>query len=172
MKIIPKLILPALLIGLLFNSCKKNDSGSSPGMAMKFNCNGKAISFNSCYAEATTVGNTSEVMITGVNITNSKHGTTSFEVALTHDFNTLKSGQTYPIGRSISQVDAATLFYFTTATNVFNTQPGNTEGTVTVTEVTSATVKGTFSGKLFAEDDLEGQSMVYTITNGEFTAKK
>ncbi|MDB5090417.1 MAG: hypothetical protein JWR09_4411 [Mucilaginibacter sp.] len=172
MKKLPKLFVAILFIAVIFNSCKKSDSNSPTGTSMKFTSNGTAISFNSCVAVSATVGNTSEVLITGINITNAKPGVSSFEVELTHDVNTLKAGQTYPAASSFSQLDAATLFYFTTESDVFTTQPGNAQGTVSITEVTSANIKGTFSGKLFAEDDFTGTTVLYTITNGSFTAKR
>jgi hypothetical protein len=172
MKKTTKLLLGALLVAIIFNSCKKSDSNSPTGTSMKFTSNGAAVSFNSCVAVSATVGNTAEVLITGINITNAKPGTSSFELELTHDINTLKAGQLYPAASSFSQLDASTLFYFTTESDVFTTQPGNAQGTVSITEVTSASIKGTFSGKLFAEDDFTGTTVLYTITNGSFTAKR
>ncbi|SHN34748.1 hypothetical protein [Mucilaginibacter sp. OK098] len=172
MKNTTKLLLGALLVAIIFNSCKKSDSNSPTGTSMKFTSNGAAVSFNSCVAISATVGNTSEVLITGINITNAKPGASSFEVELTHDINTLKAGQTYPVASSFSQLDASTLYYFTNASDVFNTQTGNAQGTVSITEVTSTSIKGTFSGKLFAENDFTGTTVLYTITNGSFTAKR
>ena len=172
MKKIPKLLVAILFIAVILNSCKKSDSNSPTGTSMKFTSNGAAVSFNSCVAVSATVGTTSEVLLTGINITNAKPGVSSFEVELTHDVNTLKAGQTYPAAGSFSQLDASTLFYFTTESDVFTTQPGNAQGTVSITEVTSSSIKGTFSGKLFAEDDFTGTTVLYTITNGSFTAKR
>jgi len=42
------------------------------------------------------------------------------------------------------------------------------QATVTLTSLTSTTVKGTFSGKLF--DESTGSNSTHTITEGEFTA--
>jgi hypothetical protein len=88
-----------------------------------------------------------------------------------HDPTTLKAGQTYPVASSFAQADGALFFYFTNDTDSFISQPANPQGTVTITEVTPTTISATFLGKLFASNDFEGTTAVYTITNGSFTAK-
>jgi hypothetical protein len=172
MKKISKPFIAILFIALAFNSCKKSSDNSPSGTSMKFTSNGTGISFNSCVEVDATVGDQKQVLITGINITNGKPGTSSFELEIAHDVATLKAGQTYPVASSFSQAESSTLFFFTSETGAFNTQPGNPQGAVSITEVTSTNVKGTFSGKLFAEDDFTGEHALYTITNGSFTAKR
>jgi len=161
-----------LFTAVIFNSCKKSSDTSPAGVGMKFTSNGTAVSFNSCVEASATVGDQSQILITGIDISNGKAGTSSFEVQLIHDEATLKSGQVYPAATTFGQANSSALLYFKNNTDFFATQPGNPQGTVTLTEVTSTTIKGTFSGKLFTEDDFTGEHVLYTITDGSFTAKR
>ncbi len=61
--------------------------------------------------------------------------------------------------------------YYPNNTDTFTTQPGSSQGSVTITEVTATTISGTFSGTLYASNDLSGLHLLYTITNGSFSAK-
>ncbi|MEO6633797.1 MAG: hypothetical protein ABIN13_18790, partial [Mucilaginibacter sp.] len=102
--------------------------------------------------------------------TNGKPGAASMEVDITHDLATMKAGQTYSV--TTAPKDGLILFYFKNDNDVFTTQPANPVGKVTITEVTSSTIKGTFSGKLFSEDDFTGEHVLYSIAGGSFTAKR
>jgi hypothetical protein len=138
---------------------------------MKFSANSTDVSFNTCLALTASVNSVNQTLITGTNLTNGKPGSSDFEVEILHDVSTLKAGQTYPLATVGGQADASALFYFTNETDSFNTLPLNPSGTVTITDVTSTTVKGTFSGKLYAFGDEQATNVIYTITNGSFTAK-
>jgi hypothetical protein len=70
-----------------------------------------------------------------------------------------------------AQPEGAGITYYPNNTDTFTTQIGNPQGTVTITEVTATTISGTFSAKLFAWNDTSGNTVIYTITNGSFTAK-
>jgi hypothetical protein len=159
-----------LFITVVFNSCKKSSDNSPSSPSMKFTSNGTVVSFNSCVEVVATVGSQSQILITGIDVTNGKAGTTSFEVQLIHDDATLKAGQVFQAATTFGQENSSALLYFTNDTDLFATQPGKPQGSVTLTEVTSTTIKGTFSGELFAEDDFTGDHVLYTITNGSFTA--
>lgn len=170
MKKLSKLFIAVLLTAVAFTSCKKNSDNSPAGSTMTFTANGTAVTYNACVAVSASVNDVNQTLITGTNLTNGKPGAASMEVDITHDMATLKAGQTYSV--TTAHQDALVLFYFKNDTDVFTTQPANPIGKVTITEVTSSTIKGTFSGKLFSEDDFTGEHVLYTITGGSFTAKR
>jgi len=171
MKKLSKLFIAVLFTAIAFTSCKKNSDNSPAGSTMTFTANGKAVTFNTCVAVTASLNDVEQVMITGTNLTNGSPGVVSFEVEITHALATLKAGQTYPVGTSFAQQNASVFYYFTSSDNVAVSQPGKPVGTVTLTEVTSTSIKGTFSGKLFAQDDFDGTTLLYTIAGGSFTAK-
>ena len=174
MKKISKLLIAVLVIAFAFSSCSKK-SGNTPvvtAMSMTFTNNGAAKTYNTCVALSLTVGATQETDIAGYNLTGTNHSDDNFEINIIHNSATLAAGQTYPVASSLDQVNAATLFFSPNATDNFNTQVGNPSGTVTITGVTSTTITGTFSGKLYGENDFTGTTLIYTITGGTFVAKK
>jgi hypothetical protein len=175
MKNLSHLFIAVLATALAFSSCKKSTTPAPAGTtssSMKLTSNGTAISFNECEQGTVTANGVVQTVIIADNITNGKLGDASFEVDIEHDPATLKAGQTYQVASSFGQADGATLFYYPNTTDNFATQPANPQGSVTITGVTSTTITGTFSGKLFASDDLTGTTVIYTITNGSFTAQR
>jgi hypothetical protein len=165
-----KLFIAVLFTAVALASCKKNSGNSPTGTTMSFTANGTAVTYNTCVAVSASVNDVNQTLITGTNLINGKPGAASMEVNITHDLATLKAGQTYLV--SSAPKDALVLFYFTTDTDVSTTQLANPIGTITITDVTSSTIKGTFSGKLFSEDDFTGDHILYTIAGGSFTAKR
>ncbi|MDB5024258.1 MAG: hypothetical protein JWP78_2013 [Mucilaginibacter sp.] len=173
MKNLSHLFIAVLATALAFSSCKKSTTPAPAGAtsSMKLTSNGTAISFNECVQGTVTANGVVQTVIIADNITNGKVGDAGFEVDIMHDPATLKAGQTYAAASSFGQADGATFFYYPNATDNFATQPANPQGLVTITGVTSTTITGTFSGKLFASDDFAGTTVIYTVTNGSFTAK-
>ncbi len=172
MKKLAKLFIATLFIAVVFRSCKKGDSNNSSAFFMKFNANGTNVSFNNCVEVTATVGTTPVILITGNNLNKDKVSDNSFEVEISHDPLTIAAGQTYPAATIFGQTESSTLIYFLSDSDFNTTQPGSAQGTVTITEVNASLIKGTFSGKLFAHDDFNGEHVTYTVTNGSFSAQR
>ncbi len=168
-------ILPVAIfsIAILFNSCKKSSDNKpvTTASSMKLTLNGTALSYNTCLASDATVGSSKQTLVTGLNLTNNTPGNDSFELDIMHDIATLKAGEVFPASTSFGQSDSMALIYFPNSTDTFETQPANAQGTVTITSVDSGVISGTFSGKLFADNDLSGTTLKYTVTSGTFTAR-
>ena len=133
--------------------------------------NGTALSYNTCTASDATVGSDKQTIITGLNLSNNVPGNDNVELDIMHDIATIKVGEVFPASTAFDQSDSMALFYFPNATDSFVTQPQNPLGSITITDVTSTTISGNFSAKLFAGDDLTGTTIKYTITSGTFTAR-
>ena len=162
-------------IALTFSSCKKSSNptpNNTVSSSMKFTSNGSVVSFNNCGEVSASVNGITQTLFTGINVTNGTPGDVNFEINIQHDPATFQAGQTYQVTSLPGHADAATFYYSTNSTDEFTSQPTNTQGSVSITGVTSTTISGTFSGKLFAYDDYAGATVVYTITNGSFTAKR
>ena len=176
MKTLSLLCIALAAIALTFSSCKKSSNNPTPdktaSSSMKFTVNGTAISFNNCGETSLSVNDVTQTLFLGVNVTNGTPSGASLELNIQHDPATFKAGQTYQVASSPGQADGATFYYSTNSTDEFTSQPANPQGSITITEVTSTTISGTFSGKLFAYNDYAGATVVYTITNGSFTAKR
>jgi len=167
-------MMAVIVTSIAFSSCKKSSTPApvpSTTTSMKLTANGTALSFNDCQEVEIDVNDAPQTTFTGVNVTGGKPGDERFEVDIMHSPTTLKAGQTYPAATSFAQPGGSALFYYPNANDTYITQPKNPQGTVTITEVTATTISGTFSGKLFADNDFDGITVVYTITNGSFTAK-
>ncbi|WP_426669880.1 hypothetical protein ACPPVU_01300 [Mucilaginibacter sp. McL0603] len=177
MKTLSYFLMVATFASVTFSSCKK-DSTPAPtptpaevATSMKLTSNGTALSFNQCQQFTVSANGLVQTEFIAKNFTNGKLSDDEFEVDIIHDPATLKAGQTYPAASSYAQKETADITYYPNDTDIFTTQIGNPQATVTITEVTATTISGTFSGKLFAWDDTAGNTVVYTITNGSFTAK-
>jgi len=176
MKTLSPVCIALAAIALTFSSCsKKSSDNPKPNgtvtSSMKLTANGTDLSFNDCEEMLIEVNDVKQTTITGYMVTNGKPSDVTFQVDLIHDPATLKAGQTYQVIPGFAQPDAAIFYYFPNSTDIFSSQPGNPQGSVTITDVTSTTISGTFSVKLFASNDLSGTSVIYTITNGSFTAR-
>ncbi|WP_426669640.1 hypothetical protein ACPPVU_00055 [Mucilaginibacter sp. McL0603] len=160
-----------LVIAFAFSACKKSSTpapDTTTSTIMTLTSNGTNISFDDCEEVTASVNNVVHTLISGNSTTNKN---ISFTVDIVHDPATIKAGQAYPVISTSSQTaDAATLFYSPNATDTYVSQLANSQGSVTINGVTATTITGTFSGVLFAEGDFE--TVVYTITNGAFTAKR
>jgi hypothetical protein len=174
MKTISQLFIAVMFTAIAFSSCKKSsdNSNSSSNASMKFTANGTAVSYNTCIVVDATAGTVKQTLISGNNGTITKPGDATFELDILHDLATLKAGQTYPVSTTFNQANSAALIYFPNQNDFFATQPGNPQGTVSITDVTTDIIKGTFSGKLFTQDDFDGTTVKYTITGGTFVATR
>lgn len=161
-----------LVVVVAFSACKKSSTpapDTTVTTTMTLTSNGTNLSFDDCEEVTASVNNVTHTLIAGNSSTNKN---ASFTVDIVHDPSTLKAGQAYPVATSFEQADAATLFYSPNTGTNFNTQPANAQGSVTISGVTATTITGTFSGKLYAADDFDAITVVYTVTNGAFTAKR
>jgi hypothetical protein len=174
MKTLSYVLMAATAVSITFSSCKKS-STPAPAPAdvatsMKLTSNGTALNYNQCQQFIVSAGITQSDFI-AKNFINGKLSDDEFEVDIIHDPATLKAGQTYPVISSYAQPDGAVITYYLNDTDTFTTQPGSSQGSVTITSVTSTSISGTFSGTLYTSNDLSGLHQLYTITNGSFTAK-
>ena len=174
MKKTSQLLMAILLVALAFTSCKKSSDNpnASSTPSMKFTANSSAINYNTCFAADATAGSIKQTLITGNNGTIANPGNSTFELDILAGLSALKAGQTYPASTTFNQANSAALMYFPNQNDFFATQPGNAEGAVSITDVTSDIIKGTFSGKLYTQDDFEGKNLKYTITGGTFVASR
>jgi hypothetical protein len=170
-KNITKLIVLCLIAGTSFSACKKDDNKKpvSNTYSMKFNANGTAVSYTSCLVADIDINGSKLTDIIGVNKNNSNN---EMELEFPVAVSSLKAGQTYqvivPTGNNQLELTTPLLGYTMDGTNYFTTQSADPVGTVTITSVTSTTLQGTFSGKLYSEDDSDATTLKYTITNGTF----
>jgi hypothetical protein len=139
---------------------------------MSFTANSTAVSFNTCVVLTSTANPTGQTIIAGYNNVNGIISANGFEVEAIQDISTIKVGQVFPASTTTGQAGTSALLYFTDATNNFLSQPGNPQGTVTITGITSTSISGTFAGLLFSPGDTGGATTIYTITNGSFTAQR
>jgi len=170
MKIL-KPFIAMLVLGIALSSCKKSDDSkpaTTTTSSMTFTANGTAVKFNTCLEADISLNNVNEVVIAGTNITNGKAAASSFTITIMQDPATLKAGQTF----AVSSSGTTSLAYYVTDSETDQTQVVNPQGTVTITDVSSTVIKGTFSAKLFDAGDFEGQTVTYTITSGTFTAQR
>lgn len=171
------LSMAALVAVLAFSSCKKSATPApakttDSDAAMSFTVNGSTnIGYTDCEEKFTTEAGVKHTLITGVNLTDGKPGADSFVLDIAVDPATITAGQAFPVASTVAEANAATLIYATDATDTFITQPANAQGAVTFSAAGTTGFTGTFSGTLFAKSDLTGATLVYTITNGAFTAK-
>jgi hypothetical protein len=171
------LSMATLVAVLAFSSCKKSATPApakttDSDAVMSFTINGSTnIGYTDCEEKFTTEVGVKHTLITGVNLTDGKPGADSFVLDIAVDPATITAGQAFPVASTAAEANAATLIYATDATDTFVTQPANAQGSVTFSAASTTGFTGTFSGKLFAKSDVTGTTVVYTITNGAFTAK-
>jgi hypothetical protein len=175
MKNFTKLIIYLSAI-LVFNACNKTtvttSTSATSSSSMKLAYNNTNLAFNTCIAAQSDVNGSEQLIISGYNVTKSQVSDNSFEIDLYADIDSIKVGQVFPTSTIFEQPHSMTLFFFPDTTNAYVTQVARPIGSVTITAVTSSEIRGTFSGGLFSSDDFEASALIYTITNGSFTAKR
>lgn len=170
MKNTTKLFILSLLIGSLFTACKKDSSTPKPtssSYSMKLTLNGSPVSYNTCIAADITANGLKQFNILGSNTS----GNDSFAIGVIDDITTLKAGQTFTGATSYTETNGLNITYFAADDTIYDTELSDQTSTLTITEVTSTEIKGTFSCKLYAFADPNDTSLKYTITNGTFTAE-
>jgi len=172
------LLFPAVIFFGLLPACKKsngNGNGGSNAPHASFKLDGNVKSYTgSAFAELTNDNLPGSVgyQMTIVMLKSPTASTTNFAgivLASTQPFATGKAYTAdYLPGTFESQ---ATLEYIDETGTVYTSynvlQPSSMQATVTLTSLTTKTVKGTFAGKLF---DQSMGNFTHTITEGEFTA--
>lgn len=155
-----------LLLGLaifLLNSCKKDQTNSNAySYFMKFDVDGKTIEFTTqaslvaAFSSSGTTVKQYNALFTGYN-SNSNMGLQIF------DGNAITTG-TYT-GYTIvnSAVVGVLIGYQDTSGTLYTQGTTNSDAVITISEMTTSTVKGTFSGTLKAT----GKSDI-SVTNGQF----
>ncbi|MCR8561543.1 hypothetical protein KXD93_28065 [Mucilaginibacter sp. BJC16-A38] len=173
MKQTTKFLIAVMAAAITLGSCKKSsDPNASSTQSMKLTLNGKAVSYSACLISTAEAGSSKQTIITGTTLANGVPTGATFEVELFKDIALIKAGDVFPASTVFAQANSSALLYFPNDNDFFATQPGNPQGTVTITAVTSDIIKGTFSGKLFTQDDYEGKTVKYTATGGTFVASK
>lgn len=168
LKLIVLFSLSALII-----SCKKSSSGSSSSYYVKGNYNGTSKSFNTNVVAAKSnlgVG-IYNLTIVGANPTEES------AITLWSDQDNFTAGTTYNIdalnGTTNNSLSYLSPIGSADPTSIWNTTYDygnvNQSFTCTITEATSAYVKGTFSGILYMNTD--SAVVTQTVTTGEFYAK-
>ena len=162
-----------MVAAVTLGSCKKSsDPNASSTPSMKLTLNGKAVSYNTCIASDATGGSLKQTLILGTNVTKGTPDGVTFEVEIIKEMASIKTGDVFPASTKFAQANSSALLYYAADGNFYATQPGNPQGTVTITAVTSDIIKGTFSGKLFTDDDYDGSDVKYTVIGGTFVATK
>ncbi|MHB8207227.1 hypothetical protein [Mucilaginibacter sp.] len=175
MKITVKFIAFCLPGVILLNACNKTTvtkTTNSGAYSMALTVNNSSLSFNTCVSAEVSAGSSSQVAILGYNTTNNKMSNNNFEVEIFEDIDSIKVGQVFKASTIFAESHSMQLYYSPDSTNTYITQTGNPIGSVTITEITAAVIKGTFSGGLFDYADIDGNTLLYTATNGSFTAKR
>jgi hypothetical protein len=176
MKKFTKLFIVSLSAITAFTACNKTTVTTSTSItgpsSMKLAYNNTNLAFNTCIALQSNVNGSEQLIISGYNVTKSQVSDNSFEIDLYADIDSIKVGQVFPASTIFEQPHSMSLFFFPDTTNAFVTQVAQPIGSVAITAVTSSEIRGTFSGGLFNSDDFEASTLIYTITNGSFTAKR
>jgi len=167
------LFVVAMTMTSLFNACKKNENPPSHAVtaSLSFTANGNKVSFNNC--TATGQDDIPKTMLIK-SIKNESDPATyqGIGIAINQDITTLKAGQVCPVETSANQPDKSIINFEPNSASDFTTMQANAQGLVTITNVTATAISGTFSAKLFAPSDIAGTTVIYTITDGTFTATR
>lgn len=165
-----KFLILGLIAATSLAACKKSSDNkpSTSNYSMTLNANGTAVSYSSCVVADIDANGSKYTEIVGVN---QKTPNNSFSIEIVAGTSSLKAGQTYQVTADYLGANTATLFYDTDDTHSYTTQAANPVGSVTITSVTSTTLKGTFSGKLYSGDDYNAADLKYTITSGSFVGQ-
>ena len=177
MKNLTKLFIVGLSAITVFTACNKttvttSTSTTASSSSMKLAYNNTSLAFNTCIAIQSSVNGSNQLIISGYDVTRGQISDNSFEVDLFADIDSINVGQVFPASTIFEQPHSMSLFFFPDTTNAFVTQVAQPIGSVAITAVTSSEIRGTFSGGLFNSDDFEASTLIYTITNGSFTAKR
>ena len=145
--------------------------GSTAPSSMKFTYNDSTVNLNTCIALSLSANNQSHINITGVNVTGGKEGNINMIIDIVAAVDSIKAGQIFNAASSFGQPGVEDLI-FSIDTTAYVSQPAKPQGTVVITSVTSAYIKGTFTGTLYDGLDFDANKVLYTITNGSFIAKR
>lgn len=163
-----KLVILCLIAGTSFSACKKSSNNNPSGdtYSMKLTLNGKAVTYTTCAAADISVNSLVQFNIIGTNKSNE-----SLAIDVLADLTKVKAGQTFNAATAYAQPNSMSLFYTDAANNDYGSQIADPTGSITITSVTSTTIKGTFTGKLYNFDDTGASNLKYTITGGTFVAE-
>lgn len=161
-----------LVIGVsvfIFSSCKKNHD-TSTGYFVKANVNGTEISytgFTSAMFLTMPSGGATPFNVLDIEGKNSQNGTTNvFDIAVT-DFSAITT-KTYT-DAAVGDTYQGTISYYDDSSNQYISEMATTPAVlITITEITSTYVAGTFSGTTATL--ATGKTAV--ITNGSFKVKR
>ena len=167
MKNLPKLFLSSAIILCLFTACKKGSSNknTSSSYYVNFKANGSQHKDTKLAAGVQAhVGAYYSTAITGATATSSNSEKFTIVIASSA---LPAANTTYGITPDDNGSNFTELTYTTTDSKLYTSGDGvnGSTGTVTITSVSSNTLKGTFSGKLVNADNSDDS---ITVTEGEF----
>jgi hypothetical protein len=162
------LLLSALI---LMSACKKKAT-PGPTYFMTFKANGKVFSYTSCTESDAILNNVPHTAIVGYYNSTLDKRLKTFQITLLQDENKLQTGQVYTSQSANSLTfNNDVLFSFVPDTLLdyeVTDALYNPTGTVTLTEVTPTSIRGTFTASLYYQGDSYGAHLVYAITEGTF----
>ncbi|SDF07298.1 hypothetical protein SAMN05216464_112139 [Mucilaginibacter pineti] len=165
MRSIKSLILLSFVFGVVtLNSCKKDkkDEDNTPLATISASVDGTATNFNTGAIAA-------QVSINGANFT-SLEGTAENKTSMSIIISgTPVAGKTYSNGASNDEDKPLLAYFVSDDERYFSDDNDQTNpASLTITSVTSTTVKGTFKGNLVYLTGANGTTKKKAITNGKF----
>jgi len=149
---------------------KSNDNPSNVAVAensMSYEINGAETKFTTCIAD---IQSTDSFMTVSISALSNDDTTRALSITLGSSY-AIKSGFTF--NESTSSSNAEGFISYLENTKGYHSLTINENAAakveVKITERTSTNVKGTFTGKLYAQEDQ--QAAPYVITGGQFNAK-
>ena len=179
MKTLYYFLITSVLLCCVFTSCKKSSvkpkqadtANTLSSQGMKYTINGDTSSFPLCLTYDSGTNNVqTNTTIEGYSLVGGTLGAKVLKLSLYHT-GALKAGDTFTGFTSNPLLGVAAYYTPDGDESSFSSQLANPQATLTIDEVTSDHIKGTFTVKLFLHSDTAGSHVVYTITNGKFYAQ-
>jgi len=174
-----KRILPSILLASLFAftvSCKKSsdDAVTPPEVemaesTMTFKLDGTAKTYTDCVAVGQTMDDISGLSITGSVLTVDDDFLSVYVGSKTAVATGYSANKVFFDGGSKIQATIGLAKTGVNYTTVFTTDLSKMAIEVHITERTATNVKGTFSGKVYSED--QDDTKAYVVSEGKFNAK-
>ena len=152
-------------------ACKKSsdDSNNVAESTMSFKVDGAATTYSTCLASFYAEDSSTILAVAAASGADANASSMSFGLTST---SAISSG--FKITENYNTDDSKGFLNFVTDHKAYSTINASTSDVVqlavTISERTSTNVKGTFSGKLYSEDNMGGGSFK-TVTEGKFNAK-
>jgi hypothetical protein len=167
-----KIIIACLVISCIFSSCKKNKVAPALTVAsMRFDINGVTHTLDHIDQRHAS-NNDLFRYIYGYNYSSGTTRAEQFTNSLFNGYEDFKAGDTFT-PQSPNEPTANLFFTYNPdgGQNSFTSQRAKPSGVMTITDAGPNFIRGKFSGILYASGDYKADTVVYTITNGEFYIK-